>query len=455
VRRLALNRALHNRLKTAVLLVAFLGVWLTAGALLGYFVAGASGSLSGATVLGIVALMACAYGYLRGEATVLRISHAEPADPEKFAQLHRAVENLAARAGLPKPSVFVIQDPAPNAFATGRNPKHAAVTVTTGLLDVMSDEELDGVVGHEISHIKHHDILLLLIVSTVIGAALLLAGWAWQAAARVDPDREGGQRTVIVLAITGVVLYVLGLLIGPLMQLAVSRSRESLADQNAAQLAKDPTGLISALMKLEGSSRIPVALNHATAAMFIDNPLEHHRHWLSGLFDTHPPIEVRIAELQRTAGLPVTAIGLHERIESELRQEAAAKQATARANQVEDSGGWVQVVEILAGVGLTGIILVFNLWLWYFLTLAVLLISLGLGAWLASDVLSVPAAVGPWFVALAVVAGLGIEGALYLTGLWIWVLAALIALLAGGFLILCFGHETVAFLTKARAKAAK
>jgi heat shock protein HtpX len=453
MRRLALQQALQNRVKTAALLLAFLGVWLTIGALLGYIVAGASGSLTGATLLGIVALLACAYGYLRGEATVLRISHAEPADPQRFAQLHRAVEKLAARAGLPKPSVYVIQDPAPNAFATGRNPKHAAVTVTTGLLDVMSDEELDGVLGHEISHIKHRDILLLLIVSTVIGAALLLAGWAWQAAARVDPDREGGQRAVIILALAGAVLYGLGLVLGPLIQLALSRSRESLADQNGVQLAEDPTGLISALTKLEGSTRVPVAFNHATAGMFIDNPLEHHRHWLSGLFDTHPPIELRIADLQRTAGLPVTAFGLHERIESELRQEDALQRARAKATGTEDLSGGVQVLSLLAGLVLTVVVLIYQLWLWYFCTFAVLIVSAGLGEWLATEVLIIRQVWEPWFVAGFIVAGLSVEVALYLTGLWIWALALIAALLVGGFLILCFGHETVAFLNRRRAKA--
>src|SRR5256714_365439 len=434
-------RAMGNRVKTAALLIVFLGVWLSAGGLIGYFVAGFGGALPSAVALGIIALAASAYGYFRGDAAVLRISRAEPADPVAFARLHRAVERLASRAGLPKPNVFVIKDPAPNAFAAGRDARHAALTVTTGLLDVMSDDELDGVVAHELSHIKHRDILLLLIVSTVVGAALLLAGWAWQLAANVDTDREEGERGVIALTILGAVLYAIGLLIGPIIQLAVSRSRESLADAAGAELAGEPTGLIGALTKLEGSERIPAGFNHATASMFIDNPLEHHRHWLSGLFDTHPPIELRIADLQRAAGLPVTAIALHERVEQDLRaQEARARAAPSSG----DSDAMVQIASAVFGLVATPILIIFHLWLWYFLTCAVFLISAVLGAWLSTYVLRLSTAAGLCFAGLVVAAALGAEAALYFTGLWVWVLAALVAFLVAVFVIFLLGHEIVA-----------
>ena len=444
----ALSRlAMGNRVKTAALLIVFLGVWLSAGGLIGYFVAGFSGALPSAVALGIIALAASAYGYFRGDAAVLRISRAEPADPVAFARLHRAVERLASRAGLPKPNVFVIKDPAPNAFATGRDARHAALTVTTGLLDVMSDDELDGVVAHELSHIKNRDILLLLIVSTVVGTALLLAGLAWQLAARVNTNREEGERGAIALIVLGAALYAIGLLIGPIIQLAVSRSRESLADAAGAELAGEPTGLISALTKLEGSSRIPTGFNHATAGMFIDNPLEHYRHWLNGLFDTHPPIELRIADLQRAAGLPVTAIALHQRIEQDLHaQEAQARLATSSS----DSNAVLQTASIIFALVATPVIIIFHLWLWYFLTLAVFLISGVLGAWLATQVLRLSTAAQLWFGGLVVAAALGAEAALYVTGLWVWVLAALMAFLVGAFVIFFLGHETVALLSRRR-----
>ncbi|MEA2633785.1 MAG: heat shock protein HtpX [Chloroflexota bacterium] len=436
--------ALGNRVKSAVLILVFLGVWLSAGGLLGYFVSGSSGAWPGAIALGIIGLTASAYGYFRGGAAVLRISGAEPADPVAFAQLHRAVDRLASRAGLPKPYVFVMKDPAPNAFATGRDARHAALTVTTGLLDVMSDDELDGVVAHELSHIKHRDILLLLIVSTVVGTALLLAGWAWQIAAR-NPEREDGQRGVIALTVLGAILYAIGLLIGPIIQLAVSRSREYLADAGGAELAGDPTGLISALTKLEGSSRAPAGFNHATAGMFIDNPLEHYQHWLNGLFDTHPPIELRIADLQRAAGLPVTAIALHRRIEQDLRAQDAQERLSSSSS---DSDGLVQIASIIFTLVVTPIIIIFHLWLWYVLTVAVFLVSGLLGAWLSTKVLRLSTVGQLCFGGLVVGVALGAEAAVYLTGLWVWVLAALIAFLVGTFVIFFLGHETAAFLRR-------
>ncbi|TMD63874.1 MAG: hypothetical protein E6I84_14780 [Chloroflexi bacterium] len=444
---------LGNRAKSAVLILAFLGVWLSAGGLIGYIASGPSGVWPGATTLGIIALAASAYGYFRGAAAVLRISRAEPADPVAFAQLHRTVERLASRAGLPKPRVFVVDDPAPNAFATGRDPKHAALTVTTGLLDIMSNDELDGVVAHELSHIKHRDILLLLIVSTVVGAALLLAGWAWQLAARHSTDRDEGERGVIALVILGALLYAIALLIGPIIQLAVSRSREYLADAAGAELAGE-AGLISALTKLEGSSRTPAGFNHATSGMFIDNPLEHYRHWLNGLFDTHPPIELRIADLQRAAGLPVTAIDLHQRIEQDMRaQEAEASHSTTS----NDSDSYVQLASIVFTLVATPILIIFHLWLWYFLalvvfflTLAVFLVSVVLGGWISTQVLRLSTAARLCLTGLVVAAAFGAEAAIYLTGLWVWVLAALAAFLVGTFVIFFLGHETVALLSRRR-----
>jgi heat shock protein HtpX len=463
--KVALSRlAMGNRVKTAALVLVFLGIWLTAGGLIGYFLAGFSGALGGAVSLGALALAASAYGYFRGGAAVLRISRAEPADPVAFAQLHKAVERLSSRGGLPKPNVYVIKDPAPNAFTTGRDRRHAALTVTTGLLDVMSDDELDGVVGHELSHIKHRDILLLLIVSTVVGAALLLAGWAWQTAASVNTDGDDDERGVIALAILGAVLYAIGLLIGPIIQLAVSRARESLADAAGVELTGEPTGLIGALTKLEGSERTPAGFNHATASMFIDNPLEHHRHWLSGLFNTHPPIELRIADLQRAAGLPVTAVALHERIEQDLRAQAAearaaktveqdlpAQEAYARtAKSSGDSDALVQIATAVFVLVATPILIIFHLWLWYFLTLAVFLISAVLGLWLSTQVLRLSTWAQALFTGLVVAAAFGAEAALFFTGLWVWVLTALVAFLVGAFAIFFLGHEIVVMLSRRR-----
>ncbi len=278
----------------------------------------------------------------------------------------------------------------------------------------------------------------------MIGAALLLASLAWQLAGRVNTDREGGQQSYLGLTLIGGVLFLIGLVIGPIVQLAVSRSRESLADAAGVQLAGEPTGLISALTKLEGSNRVPAALNHATAGMFIDNPHEHHRHWLNGLFDTHPPIERRIADLEHAAGMKVTAIELHERLEDEIRREAAQAKAAGRS---DSSDTVVQVASVIVGIPLTVVVMIFNLWAWYLFTLIVLVAGMFLGLWLSTAFLRLSGVIQFVFITLVVLAGFGVEGILYLTGLWVWVVAGLLAVLVGGFLVLCFGHEVVAFLS--------
>ena len=223
---------------------------------------------------------------------------AERADPQRYRQLHQVVEELAIGEGLPKPEVYVVDDPSPNAFATGRDPAHAAVTVTTGLVEMMDRRELQSVIAHEMSHIKNLDVRLLLILSTLIGLAAMIASVMW----RVVPRIRGGKSTgyvILIMAVVALVFTIIAFVVGPLMQLALSRDRESLADATGAQLTRDPEGLISALRKLAANSDAPQRFNHATAAMWIDDPQEHHGAWFHHFFDTHPPIEERIAALER------------------------------------------------------------------------------------------------------------------------------------------------------------
>jgi heat shock protein HtpX len=204
------------------------------------------------------------------------------------------------------PKVYVINDPSPNAFATGRDPNHAAVTVTTGLLQMMNREELEGVLAHEMSHVKNFDVRLLLVVTTMIGMAALIASAFWNSFGRMRfGGRSGGQVAIVVIAI-GLIFTLIAFLVGPLMQLALSRQRESLADVSGVELTRNPTGLISALRKIEQNDKPPARFNHAVAAMMIDNPEEHHGSFFSHLFDTHPPIAERIAELQRIASVQQT-----------------------------------------------------------------------------------------------------------------------------------------------------
>jgi heat shock protein HtpX len=199
------------------------------------------------------------------------------------------------------PAVYVVHDESPNAFATGMSPQHAAVTVTTGLLAVMDREELEGVLGHELSHIKNYDTRLLLIITTLIGMAGLLASMLWRSAFFVrGRGRDGNQLTMLVI-VAGALLAVVGFVLGPLVRLALSRRRESLADASCVELVRNPVGLLRALRTLQAND-VPLArTNHATAAMCIDDPLQHHPGALHRLFDTHPPIAERIAALEQMA----------------------------------------------------------------------------------------------------------------------------------------------------------
>jgi len=256
----------------------------------------------GIVIGGLVALVGILYSLTAGAKLVLRASGAVPADAAQYQQLHNLVEALAIGEGIPKPAVYVIDDPSPNAFATGVSPDKAAITYTTGLLAIMNREELEGVTSHEMSHIKNHDIRLLLVVSTMIGLAALLASILWRTAFWGSVgDENGGGQFVIVLFVAGALLAVVGFIFGPLIRLALSRRRESLADVSGVELTRNPVGLLNALKKLQQNDKPFKKMNHATAAMCIDDPLQHHEAWYHRLYDTHPPIEDRIAELEKIA----------------------------------------------------------------------------------------------------------------------------------------------------------
>jgi len=226
--------------------------------------------------------------YWKADKIALAVSRAHPADPQQYARLHNIVEGLCIAGGLPKPGVYVIDDPAPNAFATGRDPKHAAIAVTTGLLEKMNRVELEGVVAHELSHIRNYDILISTLAVTMVGAAALLADMGvrmmWWTGGRVA-------------------LLILAPIVAKAMQAAISRNRETLADVSACQLTRYPPGLISALEKLQADTTVTHAASTATAHLWIEQPMsgvgDNGR--LGGLhrmFDTHPPLEERIALLR-------------------------------------------------------------------------------------------------------------------------------------------------------------
>jgi heat shock protein HtpX len=252
---------------------------------------------------GVTAFLA----YWKSDAVALAVSRARPADPVQYARLHNIVEGLCIAGGLPKPRVYVIDDMAPNAFATGRNPQHAAIAVTTGLLEKMNRIELEGVIAHELSHVKNYDILVSTLAVTLVGTVTLLADigirslW-WGGGRRSDRDRDGGGAFALV-AILGFVLLILAPIIARLMQFAVSRRREALADVSGVELTRYPPGLISALEKLQADQTVVHSASRATAHLWIEQPTartpeEGRLSWLNRLFDTHPPLEERIAALR-------------------------------------------------------------------------------------------------------------------------------------------------------------
>ncbi len=303
----------RNKRLAVIYIAVFFVVWVGIGALCGLIVASVTTPAPGATsprgadvltgviIFGLLAVAGVVYSLRSGASLVLSVSGAHPADPGRYAQLHDIVAALAIGEGIPKPEVYVIDDPSPNAFATGTSPEHAAITATTGLLAIMNREELEGVIGHEMSHIKNYDVRLLLIVSTLIGMAGLLASLVWRSAFFMRPrGRNSGQVMIVVFA-AGLLLGVVAVIFGPLIRLALSRRREELADVSSVELTRNPAGLISALRKLEQNDQPFAKFNHATAAMCIDDPLQHHEAWFHRLFDTHPPISERIAMLEQLA----------------------------------------------------------------------------------------------------------------------------------------------------------
>lgn len=300
-----LHQISHNKRMSLVVMGIFMVAWLVIGFLAGLLTRSLAGAIAGALLLALLALAGAAYSYRFGDATVLAVSGAQEADPARYPELHHVVEALAIGAGLPKPRVFVIEDPSPNAFATGRDPQHAAVTATTGLLQMMNREELEGVLAHELSHIRNYDVRLVLVASTLVAMAGLLGSLLLRGAFSGGRNDRNSGFTLVVLAL-GLLLMVFGYLFGPLLQLALSRERESLADASGVELTRNPAGLLSALQKLAQNDQPLKKWNAATAPMYIDDPLQHHEHWFNHLFDTHPPIEERIAALQKILAVQQT-----------------------------------------------------------------------------------------------------------------------------------------------------
>jgi len=276
---------MENRVKTVLLLTGLTVFFIFMGKFLG--------GRQGMYLAFILALGMNFFSYWFSDKIVLRMYRAQEVSPEEAPQIHQMVEELAHEAGIPKPRVYIIPDESPNAFATGRNPQHAAVAATQGIIRLLSPVELKGVLGHELGHVLNRDILISTIAATLAGAIMILASMArWGAILGMGRDDEEGGGILEVL-----VMSIIAPIAAMLIQMAISRSREYLADETGARLTHNPESLARALEKLSlGTQRIPMDASPATAHMFIVNPLTGRS--LMNLFSTHPPIEERVERLR-------------------------------------------------------------------------------------------------------------------------------------------------------------
>lgn len=298
------NQIDSNRMKTIILMIGF-SIFIVVVAYVLVFALG----YEGPGALGFVGIILIISGFINlgsyywSDKLVLGMAGAKPIEKKDSPDLYRTIENLSIASGTPMPKIYVIDDPAPNAFATGRDPKHAAVAFTTGLLNRLERLELEGVAAHELSHIKNYDTRLMSIVVILVGTVALLAGiffrslW-WGGGSR---DRRGGGPWLLVL---GIAVAILAPIAAQIIKLAVSRRREFLADSSGALLTRNPEGLASALLKISSDTTPSVRASAANAHLYIINPFKgkQAKSWLTGLFRTHPPIEERVSALRSSIG---------------------------------------------------------------------------------------------------------------------------------------------------------
>lgn len=294
------NQITSNKWRTWLIMILFV-VFITT---LGYIFGKASGyGLSFAGFALIIAGFMSWGSYYFSDQLVIATSGAHPLKKSDDPELFHLVENLAIGDGLPMPKIYMMEESAPNAFATGRDPKHGVVVVTRGLREMMTKSELEGVLAHELSHVKNFDTRLMGVVAILVGFVAILADMfmrsMWWGGFRRDNDREDNQVQALFI-ILGIIFAILSPIIATLIQLAISRKREFLADASAALLTRYPEGLANALEKLARDKRPTLGATNATAHLFIENPFEGKsaKTWFAGLFDTHPPIEERIKILR-------------------------------------------------------------------------------------------------------------------------------------------------------------
>jgi heat shock protein HtpX len=292
-----------NKRRSVALVAVFVVIAAAIGLAAGYV---AGFGWWGVAIAVLIAGATAFFSYWRADSIALAVSRAKPADPQEYRRLYNLVEGLCIASGLPQPRVYVVDDPAPNAFATGRNPQHAAIAVTTGLLEKLNRVELEGVVAHELSHIKNYDILVSTLAVTLVGTIALITDIAirmmWWNGGRARRAGDHGDHANP-LAILGFALLIVAPIVAKAMQATISRRRETLADISACQLTRYPPGLISALEKLREDVTVTHSATTATAHLWIEQPMSGvgdrgRLGSLHRLFDTHPPLEERIALLK-------------------------------------------------------------------------------------------------------------------------------------------------------------
>lgn len=294
----------HNKRATWVLLIAFIAFFLILGYVFGlvYSEGSEEGAIGLMGIFGVIAIIYALISYYSAGKLTLAMARAKEIHKRDHFELFRTVENLSIAAGLPTPKIYIIDDTALNAFATGRDPQHAAVAITRGLLDKLDKTELEGVMAHELSHIKNYDIRLQSLTVALVGLIALLSDIFLRSMyyRRRGRSRSGGRAGAILILI-GIILAILSPLIAKVMHLAISREREYLADASGVLLTRYPEGLANALEKLDRDREPLEVANKATAHMYIENPLRNEKgmKWLNKLFSSHPPTQERIARLQK------------------------------------------------------------------------------------------------------------------------------------------------------------
>jgi len=288
-----------NKNRSYLLMGVFIVILGVLGAVLG-LVWGST--YSGVAFSVVVSIIYAVFAYYSGDKLILKMTGARQVTKKEFPYLYNTLEGLALSAGIPTPQAYVIDDSALNAFATGRDPQHASITVTKGLLDAMNRQELEGVIAHEMSHVKNYDIRFMMLTTVLVGLTTLLSDFIlrsmWYGRGGGRRERGGGGQAQIILLLVGFLLAILAPLIGQLIKLAISRQREYLADANAAVLTRYPPGLASALGKIrKDPDPLVDNANKATAHLFISTPFRDATGFVANLFSTHPPIDERIKKL--------------------------------------------------------------------------------------------------------------------------------------------------------------